>query len=351
MNALTFAQVKIPVLWSVCLLSILFLSASSTAQRATATPYDLGEITVVQEQFSPDSRFYNMPVMLRGLIAIPEGEGPFPVALFLHGAYLFCTASLVDEVDAFPCPKENDLRQFEGFAELAEGLAARGYLVMVPDLSAEYTFGYGEPLFGERSLQIIEAHLEALAGSTGFGTDLSGVVDLSRLVIASHSRGGPLSVLYATDDRANYDVSALAMLTPAYINDDVVIPPAMPTALVMAECDGDVGIPAPMIYVDEQLAIPRSAITMLYTLPGGTHNAFSSRLGPDIGSPCGDTALLDGSQQRAFASRFLPDFFDLALADYFARGTGTLVLEPAESYDYDPFQLHPASIRVALNTF
>lgn len=97
------------------------LTAGRThAQTSAVFEYDLGDATVIQERFPTDSRFYNMPVTLRGVIGVPEGDGPFPVALFIHGAYPFCSAPLVNEMDVYPCPPDDDLRQYAGFSYLAE---------------------------------------------------------------------------------------------------------------------------------------------------------------------------------------------------------------------------------------
>lgn len=292
--------------------------AALRAQESAVVSYDLGTFTIAQTQFEPSSRFYAMPVQMRGLIAVPEGEGPFPVALFLHGSYVFCTAPLNNEADIYPCPEEHDQRQFEGFAYLAQALAERGYIGLIPDTAAEHTLGFGESIFGERNLQIVNTLLDALAAEgDGFGVDLTGKVDLSRLVIASHSRGGPLSILYAIDERANYEVQSLAMLTPAAVIVEAIIPEHMPVGIVISECDGDVGLQGPLFYVN-QLSPTRTTLTTLYTLPLGTHNGFSTQLGRDFAPQmyCEDIsldALLPNETQQAFAAEFVPDFFDMAL--------------------------------------
>lgn len=290
--------------------------ASTQAQGPTAISYNLGEATIIQDQFSPDARFHNMPVTLQGVLAVPAGEGPFPVALFVHGSYPFCNAPET-EINAYPCPPENDLRQYEGFSYLAEALAARGYLALVPDLSAEYNNGFGEPMFGQRAMQIVTAHLDALTDGEGFGVDVTGLADLSQLVIVSHSRGGSLAALYvAADSPATYAAAALALLTPAYMEIPAgLIPDDLPVALVISECDGDVGTVQPLLFWEEQLPSLRTALTMIYTLPAGTHTAFSTQLDPDRAAACADVTLLNPAQQRDFTAQFLPDFFDIAL-DY-----------------------------------
>ena len=301
--------------FSLLLVIFAFISpVPARGQAPSVLSYDLGEAGIVQQQFAPDSRFYTMQVALRGILAVPEGEGPFPVALFIHGSYAFCTAEVLD-VDLYPCPPEHQIRQYEGFGELAAALAARGYLTVVPDLSAEFNNGFGEPILGQRSSQIIEAHLNALSTGAGFGIDLAGRVDLSRLVIATHSRGGPLAINYlASNNALAQSASALAMLTPAYISSEPNIPATLPTAVVIAECDGDVRTEQPLLYLQEQLPPLRPALTLSYTIVGGTHNAFSTLLADDPTQPCEASRQLDAQAQRDFTAQLLPDFFDIALA-------------------------------------
>lgn len=302
----------------VTLIAILLLMVEGqtfvSAQEKLTVSYNLGETTVTQTQFAPDSRFYHMPVTLQGVLALPEGAGPFPVVLFMHGAYAFCTAFGEEEVDPYPCPPENDLHQYEGFTYLAQALAERGYIAVVPDLASEFNNGFGEPIFGNRAIQIVNAHLNALANGGGFGVDVAGKADLTQLFVVGHSRGGPLAVRYTTDQSAANKVSALALLTPAFLAPEAVIPQTLPVALVIAQCDGDVGTEQPLTYLNEQLPPLRPALTTIYTLPAGTHNAFSTQLEQDRSASCSDVELLAPETQRDFATKFLPDFFDMALA-------------------------------------
>ena len=295
-------------------LLLLTLPAVASAQPQV-TSYDIGEATIVQSDFEADSPVHEMPVKLQGVLAVPDGEGPFPVALLIHGVYEFCTTidPRDEEVDVYPCPPEGDLRQYEGFSYLAEALASRGYVAIVPDLSAEFNSGYGFPKPGERVNQIIEAHLDAVAAGDDFDVDVAGKADLSRLVIVTHSRGGPMALGYLSDDATTRSASALAMLTPAYAPKPK-IPATMPTALVISQCDGDVGRKTPLLYRTKQLKPLRKTLTAYYTIPGGTHNAFSTQLGSDPSSPCKDEDLLAPEAQQDFAANFVPDFFDMALA-------------------------------------
>jgi dienelactone hydrolase len=295
-----------------------------------AIPYDLGSVTIRQ----PGSeRFRDMPVSVQGVIAVPEGDGPFPVALLMHGSYPFCTAEPIgaeasidpsqsvpsgDNPPVYPCPPENDLRQYEGFGDLAAALATDGYLAIVPDMAPEYAEGFGSAPFGVRAIQIADAHLDALEAGGGFPVDVAGKVDLDRLVLVGHSRGGSLIVRYAADDAADRSPRALVLLTPAFLAGRSTIPATMPAALVIAQCDGDVGIKEPLRFM-KQLGPRRTVPTLVYTIPGGTHNGFSSKLEPEEDERCAAEQRLPAAEQQALAGAVIPRFLDLALAALEAR--------------------------------
>jgi hypothetical protein len=155
--------------------------AVAPAAYPTAVEYNLGETTIVQARFPEDSRFRNMPVRLNGLIAAPShGEGPFPVIVILHGTHPGCPE--IDHVDRWPCDPADEQPNYRGFGYLAEHLAAHGYVALSININAENTFGFGEPMPGERLTQIIDKHLRALAaasagGENKFGVDLKGKAD------------------------------------------------------------------------------------------------------------------------------------------------------------------------------
>ena len=159
-----------------------------------AVEYNLGDATLVQERFPEDSRFRNMPVRLNGVIAVPQGDsGPHPVAVILHGTHPGCP--VMGDIDPWPCDPEEEQPNYRGFSYLASALAAKGYVVLAPNINAENTFGFGEPTPQERLNQLIDLQLQALAeaasgGENKFGVDLAGRADLHRLALIGHSRGG-----------------------------------------------------------------------------------------------------------------------------------------------------------------
>ena len=68
-----------------------------------------------------------------------------------------------------------------------------------------------------------------------------------------------------------------------------------------------------MLYLERQLPTERPSPTVIYTLPGGTHHAFSTRLAATRSPVCTDRELMPAGRQRDLMATFLPAFFDLAL--------------------------------------
>jgi dienelactone hydrolase len=294
------------------LLALLAVGVARAQDAPAAQPYNLGETIILQPRFEEGSRFREMPVVLRGVLAMPQGEGPFPVAVIVHGRYGFCAAPLVNDVDPYPCPEDALTPHYAGFSYLAEALAARGYIALAPEFYVEHNNGFAEPLFGERTTQIIQQTLDALAAG-----DLGGpAADLSRLVMLGHSMGGPLMVAYTQDTAyRTYEASALLLLTPAGPYDVSVIAPDMPVAVIISQCDGDVRRSEPAAWVERFLPADRNAPTVVYTVPNASHNAYSTLLLDrlDRSDDCPAEAVLDPAVQQAFIASFAPDFFDLVL--------------------------------------
>ncbi len=100
-----------------------------------------------------------MPVRLNGIIAAPEEGGPYPVVVILHGNHPGCP---VDEmsVDRWPCAADVEQPNYRGFAYLVRELADKGYVALSININAENTFGFGEPVGGERLGQLVDLHLQ-----------------------------------------------------------------------------------------------------------------------------------------------------------------------------------------------
>jgi dienelactone hydrolase len=267
-------------------------------------PYDIGVITITQPGVA--APFHTMPIPLTGAIAVPDGPGPFPWVVLLHGRHPGC--HFADGGDSqWPCPPGSETRYDWGLAYLAQGLAEAGYGVLVPNLNGAFTDTYGataanrSALADQRSGQIIDAHLSRLGaahrGDTGdFGISLVGQVDRSKLAIVGHSMGGGAAALVALtqqDAMSSWVAaglgppSALVLVAPTRSQPvaeypDVFRLPDIPTAVLMGGCDRDIFDFSSLYYLETARQDPRRTTPALGVLLwGANHNFFNAAVAPD----------------------------------------------------------------------
>jgi hypothetical protein len=303
--------------------------AAPQAQSAgvQVVEYDLGETTIVQSQFPEDSRFRQMPVRLTGVLAVPEArEAPAPVVLLLHGNHPGCPVPDNDKVDRWPCAPEDEALNYRGLRDLAADLAEAGYLALSININAEYTFGFGEPVAGERLVQLLALHLGALqtaseGGPNPFGVELTGLADPDRLALLGHSRGAELAywlaqptALEAADPRLAFPVGwidGVVMVAPAV---GFAWPGTMPVPFltVLPACDADMAFQEGQVFYEEARSDPaNSAWAASLWLEGANHNAFNTLLQDEAlarpGRPDCDP-LLPPEAQREFLTATTLDF-------------------------------------------
>lgn len=311
----------------------------SAAEAASNLPpavfYDLGETTVIQDWFAEDSRFRNMPVRLNGVMAVPAGDGPYPVVVILHGTHPGCP--VIGEVDVWPCDPEEEQRNYAGFEYLVRELAARGYVALAPNINAEFTFGFGEPVFGVRLRQLLDQHLRALAtaagsGANDFGVELAGVADVGQLVLIGHSQGGEaanrltrqfsLNTPEMATELGYGPVAGLLLVAPA-LNNEGSTGSDVPLAVILPACDGDVmGLDGQHYYEAVRFQAEHTWATTAL-LESANHNGFNTILGGDMvshgGRPACQTLLTPAAQQQ-----FLVDYAaDFLITLFGAQGEAT----------------------------
>lgn len=301
-------------------------TARVALQTPLTTPYNLGEATLIQNRFPEDSRFREMPVRLNGLIGVSPTPGPHPVVVILHGTHPGCPVDEMD-IDRWPCDPEVEQPNYEGFDYLVEQLAAQGYVALSLNINAENTFGFGEPDPGERLSQLIDLHLSALAIASGggenvFGVDLAGQVDLNRMVIIGHSRGGEAAywLAHRPDFGTGFGVipqagetlvDGIFLMAPAslFVESSLV---AMPMGVLLPACDADVNDHiGQRFYEQARLAPDQQAPALSIWLEQANHNNFNTVLRPDRLDPqerpdC--ETLLSPEAQQDFLVDYTTDF-------------------------------------------
>lgn len=288
--------------------------------------YDIGLATISQSR-APEE-FSRMPVPLIGAISVPEGEGPFPVAVVLHGRHPRCYSDEAQLEEVWPCPADSEPRYDIGFSYLLDALAARGYLAIAPSVNGAYTTKYrpgslsldeAQPWVDERMTQIVAEHLAGLnaasAGEPVFGEflDLTGKVDGSRVALIAHSTAGITANQIAREGRL--PVESLLLLAPMHF-DGTGDTAGVPAAVLLAACDGDrPDLPGQTYYENARVDPARPAPMVSILLAGANHNFFNQELvnqGIDDGffsrnPDCAGERLPAGDQQ-AFLADFAADF-------------------------------------------
>jgi dienelactone hydrolase len=269
-----------------------------------------------------------MPIRLRGAIGVPDTPGPHPLVAVLHGRNeTGCPFGPFDS-PTWPCfAREN--RYDIGLRHVVRSLAERGIVAVAPSLGGAFTAGWGEPNDADRWPRIVNRTLgqvarEAAEGGGRFGVPLQGRVNLGRIGLLGHSLSGHHSVR-AARRRADNDsladiargrgpIRALFLLTP--VAQGAVLPD-LPTAIVLASCDGDTG-PMGRAYLRQaRRQEDRTRPVVLARLDGANHNYFNRKLA-QLGADDAPTGTRRCRRPRRLPARAQQAWLDLAAADFFA---------------------------------
>jgi hypothetical protein len=174
---------------------------------------------------------------LGATLTLPDGPGPFPAVVLVHGSG--------------PSDRDETVGATHMFADLAAGLAARGIAVLRYD---KRTFTYGDRLTNDLTLdaEVIDDAVDAV-----YTLAARREIDASRIVVVGHSLGGMLAPEIAT--RAGH-VAGVALLSP----------PARPPLDILRDQLRYLGAPAELRVAVEQAeivdALPLANQDPLYVL-------------------------------------------------------------------------------------
>ncbi len=330
--------------------------AATAADASIAGPYstvdvdyDFGRMTV-HDEITGDS--YESDI--HGYIRYPEdAEGPFPVLLFQHGRHQTCETGigqlpvLVGD-DNCPnlAPVITPANSYRGYDYLAENLASHGYAVISIDTNDvndnDGSAGSSDTGALARA-ELIMAHLDAFRDINRQGgpdfDQLTGKLDLERIGIMGHSRGGEgvnktITVNAARDNpHALHAVFALAPTD--YVNQAVE---GVVFATLLPYCDGDVeDLMGSFAYDNARYADPADPWPKFQILTmGANHNYFNTIWTSDdweihgtaTDSHCGTQSSSNQRDtpegQRALGQFFMASFFryfigqEEAFADYWS---------------------------------
>lgn len=231
--------------------------------------YDFGPVIVTD----PELVLYRYPVFMTGSVHYPaSGDGPLPLVLLMHGRHGTCAILGIEGIGTHVCPNAvviEPVNSFAGYAGLAGNLASHGYVVASINANQindrDLLGDSGANARAELVLNTIAAlHNVHRDGSNGL-PDLQGRIDLERIGLMGHSRGGE-GVMRATtmNEQAGgaFGIQAVFTLAPtdfarwALANQTAF-------ATLLPYCDGDVyNLQGAWMYDDAREAIAAGRVTL-----------------------------------------------------------------------------------------
>lgn len=328
------------------------------AQAPIAQRYFAGDASIDQTWLPRRNAQRRMPYRVEGIIAAPEGAGPFPIVFVLHGAQGSCPTQTNDAgvtVEQWPCAPDVEKRNDAGLAYLTEAFAARGYVAIAPNLNAVYAPAYGAVAPELRRYpDVLDAHLQLLIAAnttmtTALGINLQGRLDLNRIGMLGHAHGALLAMQSARTRAerrtrrvpvAGGPLFGALLVAPLYAAGNDV---DMPLGVLLPECDGETPeLNGQAFYEDARLNGSRNAFAASLYVRGANHNAFNSAATIDDATNvanvpgCDVAGLLTPAAQQQFLAQYAPEFFDAALGKMDnAAPAGLSVNAPAPSVMFD----------------
>jgi hypothetical protein len=270
--------------------------------------YDGGPTVLV------DPKGIAYPGEIHGVAHYPTtGVGPFPLIVFLHGNHSTCEYGGAELV-GYPCPStpvSGPVLNYRGYDYLGQNLASHGYVTVSIDANAVNTYNVAGDKGANERAQLIARTLDLFAAfNEGTAIDIEGDIgsalehrlDLTRIGMMGHSRGGEGVSLFITYNETRTDgPTYLVKAVLALAGTDYNLPrtSGVHFGTLLPLCDGDVyDLQAGFAY-DRHRFDPQAANfeRVQFTVAGTNHNFYNTTwVGDDFStSPtagkCSSTAV------------------------------------------------------------
>ncbi len=294
------------------------------------------------------------PIEMVGHVVEPAptaDTGPRPLVLFLHGRHSFCYDPTDEGVDGWDWPCQPPLAEIPshlGYDYIQQVLASQGYATVSVRVNGINAQDFRLPDGGaDARAQIVQRHLDHWTTIAGDHD-----VDLSRVVLVGHSRGGEgvnrASIQIPLD--APYRVVGQVLLAPTDFGTQTA--PYVPTVTVLPYCDGDVFDLQGQRFTDSarDLTDDDTSLKSSVMVIGANHNFFNTEWTPGIaqapawddwfgrGGVCGKRSptRLSAAEQRSVGVAYV-------------AGAVRLFADDAQEFLplFDGSVVHPASIGAA----
>lgn len=263
------------------------------------------------------------PATVSGAAQPVAGKGSYPLVVFLHGNHATCPCSC-----SHSCAASSRIPNHLGYNYLLDVLASWGFIAVSVD-------GFDVTCAGSAAMSDYEArgrlvlrHLSKwqdwnASGNDPWGGLFKGRVDMGRIGLSGHSRGGEGVVAAEYINRTEglgFQIRAVNAIAPTDQDPLIHYVPEVPYFLLLAASDGDVSnLQGLRTYDRTSLAgaTTQSEKSMLWVY-GANHNFFNTVWTPDFGFSCASDDGIGGgrlsdSLQRLVACQSLVPFFRLHL--------------------------------------
>lgn len=290
-------------------------------------PYDFGPMAIGQDSYSQDDFFATMGsrsnVDLRAVVRYPAtssgvgtpvAPGTHPVFIIEHGNHSSCNTAGFDCTGAYDtvhtgCPSRE--QNHMGYMGLLDRLASQGIIAI--SIDAYDLTGCVPQLIPERSDLILKhlelwSHMNNTATFTSYPDFFAGRfathVDLSKISVSGHSRGGEASVgaymrnlLLATP----FNIGSVSSIAP--VDGQLYVLPDVPYFVILPAADGDVfNLSGMRIYdrAGSALATVDGMTKSGIDVYGASHNFFNTvwAADGDDGAASRDDFITSADQQR-----------------------------------------------------
>lgn len=240
-----------------------------------------------------DPQGLTYPSEIHGVLHYPAtGAGPFPLIVFIHGNHGTCDVQ-GSPATGYPCPSTpvtGPTPSYRGYDYLGQLLATQGYVTASIDGNAVNTYNVAGDKGANERAQLIARTLDFIKAlndgtatnlDSSLGGDLTGRVDMTRIGLMGHSRGGEgitafLALNASGAEGAPYPIKAALSLAGTDYN----LPSATGTnfATILPLCDGDV-YDLQSVFANERDRFAEAAAPFaryVFTISGTDHNFFNT---------------------------------------------------------------------------
>lgn len=250
---------------------------------------------------------------LNGTVWMPQGEGPFPVVLIVHGNHL-----MEDFSD-------------EGYAYLGELLASRGFAVVSVDENfLNYSVWSGIPKQDQKlRAWLLLKHIGQLQEfAADSSTQFYGKLDFSDIALIGHSRGGQAVAMAADRDawfgpapdlpaKDSYAIRAVVALAPTDVQVDGRWARLQDVAYLTLQGASDADLSTfdgERQYMRASYSAGSAAFKASLYIEGANHGQFNTTWGAlDDSLPAGlflNKPKLSGEEQRQIAKAYVSAFLE-----------------------------------------